>query len=123
MGLVVLSRESLGEEAVHLGGARLGLDGEGLSAQASLWAVRDVGTPKNDAELARLGLAAPRVGPRGTTTPSAELLLSAEGLRAVSGGLAWSDPSACVMFGANVGWVEDRDGPQVQLLARVTPAR
>jgi hypothetical protein len=123
VGLVVLSRESLGEEAVHLGGARLGLDGEGLSAQASLWAVRDVGTPKNDAELARLGLAAPRVGPRGTTTPSAELLLSAEGLRAVSGGLAWSDPSACVMFGANVGWVEDRDGPQVQLLARVTPTR
>ncbi|MCK6515419.1 hypothetical protein L6R46_10255 [Myxococcota bacterium] len=123
VGLVVLSRESLGEEAVHLGGARLGLDGEGLSAQASLWAVRDVGTPKNDAELARLGLAAPRVGPRGTTTPSAELLLSAEGLRAVSGGLSWSDPSACVMFGANVGWVEDRDGPQVQLLARVTPTR
>ncbi|MBK9367298.1 MAG: hypothetical protein IPN01_13450 [Deltaproteobacteria bacterium] len=122
-GLVVLSRESLGEEAAHLGGARLGLDAERLQAQASLWASRSPAAPENDAELARLGLAAPLVGVRGTTTPSAELLLSAEGLRAVSGGVAWSDPTSCVMFGAAVGWVEDRDGPQVQLLARVTPAR
>ncbi|MEY3213034.1 MAG: hypothetical protein RIT28_3515 [Pseudomonadota bacterium] len=122
-GLVALSRESLTESAVHLGGARLGLDAERLQAQASLWAVRDLATPEHDAELARLGLAAPIRGARGTTTPSAELLLSADGLRAVSGGLAWSDPTSCVMFGANVGWVEDRDGPQVQLLARVTPAR
>ena len=122
-GLVALSRESLGDDAVQLGGARLGLDAARLQAQASLWAIRDAGRPENDAELARLSLAAPLPGPRGTTKPSAELLWSAAGLRAVSGGLAWSDPTSCVMFGANVGWVEDRDGPQVQLLARVTPAR
>jgi hypothetical protein len=122
-GLVALSRESLTEEAVHLGGARLGLDAERLQAQASLWATRSPATPEHDAELARLDLAAPISGVRGTTTPSAALLLSAEGLRAVSGGVAWSDPTSCVMFGAEVGWVEDRDGPQVQLLARITPAR
>ena len=119
-GLAAVSRESFGEEALHLGGARLGLDAERLQAQASLWAIRGA---DQDAELARLSLAAPIPGARGTTTPSAELLISAEGLRAVSGGLAWSDPTSCVMFGANLGWVEDRDGPQVQLLARITPAR
>ncbi|MCK6521718.1 hypothetical protein L6R49_09790 [Myxococcota bacterium] len=120
-GLVLLSRESLGDAPTHLGGARVGLDVGWAQAEASVWALRP--GEGEDAELGRLSLMTPIVGARGTTTPSGELLVSADGLRAVSGGLAWSDPTSCVMFGGSVGWVEDRDGPQVQLLARVTPAR